>query len=332
MFERFTDRARKVMALANAEALRFNHEHIGTEHILLGIVREGSGVGASVLKNLGGDLRKVRLEIEQLVSKTPERVTMGRLPQTPRAQQVIQYALEESRRLSHNYVGTEHLLLGLLRAQDSVAAQALVNVGLSLDDARDEVLNLLTTDGPIPFAAPLASPADAEKTPRRVGVRGRPDFERRSCETVLPGADIEIVAGSGLALVPHDEQFGGIFTDAICPAMEANGIQACKAGDIYQPGAILSQVWTSIRTAEVIVADVSGCNPNVIYELGLCFGLHRCPIIITRDERDVPFNLRTLRYIEYEDTAAGSERLRHRLAESIKAFLHAVRGPAGGAT
>src|SRR5512134_600011 len=143
MFERFTDRARKVMALANQEAQRFNHEYIGTEHILLGLVKEGSGVGANVLKNLEVDLRKVRLEVEKLVKRGPDMVTMGKLPQTPRAKKVIEYAIEEARSLNHNYVGTEHLLLGLLREQDGVAAQVLMNLGLRLEDVREEVLNLL---------------------------------------------------------------------------------------------------------------------------------------------------------------------------------------------
>jgi ATP-dependent Clp protease ATP-binding subunit ClpC len=143
MFERLTDRARKVMALANQEAQRFNHEYIGTEHILLGLVKEGSGVGANVLKNLDIDLRKVRLEVEKLVKSGPEMVTMGKLPQTPRAKKVIEYAIEEARNLNHNYVGTEHLLLGLLREQDGVAAQVLMNLGLKLEEVREEVLNLL---------------------------------------------------------------------------------------------------------------------------------------------------------------------------------------------
>ncbi len=147
MFERFTDRARKVMALANQEAQRLNHEYIGTEHILLGLVKEGSGVGATVLKQLDVDLRKVRLEVEKLVKSGPDMVTMGRLPQTPRAKKVIEYAIEEARNLGHNYVGTEHLLLGLLREQDGVAAQVLMNLGLKLEEVRQEVLNLLGASG-----------------------------------------------------------------------------------------------------------------------------------------------------------------------------------------
>jgi ATP-dependent Clp protease ATP-binding subunit ClpC len=131
------------MQLANQEAQRFNHEYIGTEHILLGLVKEGSGVAANVLKNLEVDLRKIRLEVEKLVQSGPEMVTVGKLPQTPRAKKVIEYSMEEARNLNHSYVGTEHILLGLLREQEGVAAQVLMNLGLKLEDVREEVLNLL---------------------------------------------------------------------------------------------------------------------------------------------------------------------------------------------
>jgi ATP-dependent Clp protease ATP-binding subunit ClpC len=151
------------MALANQEAQRFNHEYIGTEHILLGLVKEGSGVGANVLKNLEVDLRKVRLEVEKLVKSGPEMVTMGKLPQTPRAKKVIEYAIEEARNLNHNYVGTEHLLLGLLREQDGVAAQVLMNLGLKLEDVREEVLNLLGAGIESEEPAAMAAPSEAKK-------------------------------------------------------------------------------------------------------------------------------------------------------------------------
>jgi len=170
MFERLTDRARKVMALANQEAQRFNHEYIGTEHILLGLVKEGSGVGANVLKNLDIDLRKVRLEVEKLVKSGPDMVTMGKLPQTPRAKKVIEYAIEEARSLNHNYVGTEHLLLGLLREHDGVAAQVLLNLGLKLEEVREEVLNLLGAGVEAEEGAEPAEPAGGNEpgaSPRR---------------------------------------------------------------------------------------------------------------------------------------------------------------------
>jgi len=157
MFERFTDRARKVMALANQEAQRFNHEYIGTEHILLGLIKEGSGVAANVLKNLEIDLKKIRIEVEKNVPSGPDMVTMGKLPYTPRAKKVIELAFEEARSLGHNYVGTEHLLLGLLREHEGVAARVLMNLGLNLEDVREEILNLLGAEFPGPGeAAPEA--------------------------------------------------------------------------------------------------------------------------------------------------------------------------------
>jgi ATP-dependent Clp protease ATP-binding subunit ClpC len=162
MFERFTDRARKVMALANQEAQRFNHEYVGTEHILLGLVKEGQGVAANVLHNLQVDLKKIRLEVEKIVKSGPNMVTMGKLPQTPRAKKVIEFAIEEARNLGHNYVGTEHLLLGLLREHDGVAAQVLMNLGLKLDDVRTEVLNILGATMESGGAA-AAAPQDEER-------------------------------------------------------------------------------------------------------------------------------------------------------------------------
>jgi len=171
MFERFTDRARKVMALANQEAQRFNHEYIGTEHILLGLVKEGSGVGATVLKNLDVDIKKLRFGVEKLVKSGPDMVTMGKLPQTPRAKKVIEYAIEEARSLNHNYVGTEHILLGLLRESEGIAAQVLMDLGLKLEDVRQEVLNLLgagVDDGPAALGmkmSPTVGRKPKSKTP-----------------------------------------------------------------------------------------------------------------------------------------------------------------------
>ena len=165
------------MALANQEAQRFNHEYIGTEHILLGLVKEGSGVGANVLKNLDIDLRKVRLEVEKLVKSGPDMVTMGKLPQTPRAKKVIEYAIEEARNLNHNYVGTEHLLLGLLREHDGVAAQVLMNLGLKLEEVREEVLNLLGAGVESEEAAESLEPSGEPGTSTRRGKSKTPALD-----------------------------------------------------------------------------------------------------------------------------------------------------------
>ena len=122
MNERFTDRARKVMQLANQEAQRFNHEYVGTEHVLLGLIEEGGGVAANVLQNLGIDLAKVRREVEKIIQPGPWPVGTENLPRTPRAKKVMEYALEEAHGFQHNYIGTEHLLLGLIREVETVAA------------------------------------------------------------------------------------------------------------------------------------------------------------------------------------------------------------------
>src|SRR5688572_6597310 len=148
MYERFTDRARKVMQLANQQARRRHHEYIGTEHVLLGLVIEGSGVAANVLKNLDINLRKIRLEVEKILGpgSDGEQVVMGRLPHTLRTEKGIEYAIAEARALNHNYVGTEHLLLGFLRENEGVAAQVLMYFGVKLEDVRGEVQNLLGRD------------------------------------------------------------------------------------------------------------------------------------------------------------------------------------------
>lgn len=145
MYERFTDRARHVMRHANTEAGRLNHEYIGTEHILLGLIKEDFGVAAHVLKNLGFDLLKIRLQVEKFVHVGTDVITPSnsKLPQNLRAKRVIEYAVEEAQRLNHNYVGTEHLLLGLLREPEGIAAQVLINMGLTLVNIREEVLNLV---------------------------------------------------------------------------------------------------------------------------------------------------------------------------------------------
>lgn len=142
-YSSFTDRSRKVMQLANQEAQRFNHEWCGLEHVLIALIKEDHGVAANVLKNLGIDLRKVRLEVERLVKSGPEMVTMGKLPQTPRLKQAIEYAMEEAQNMSHQYVGTEHILLGVMRDPEGFSAIILMNLGLKLEDVRAEVLALL---------------------------------------------------------------------------------------------------------------------------------------------------------------------------------------------
>jgi ATP-dependent Clp protease ATP-binding subunit ClpA len=142
MFERFTDRARRVVVLAQEEARMLNHAHIGTEHLLLGLVHEGQGVAARALEALGISLEAVRLEVEEVIGRG-ERPPSGHIPFTPRAKKVLELSLRESNQLGHQYIGTEHILLGLLREGEGVAAQVLVKMGADLNRVRQKVIELL---------------------------------------------------------------------------------------------------------------------------------------------------------------------------------------------
>jgi len=146
-FDKFTERARRVLTLAQEEALRFNHNYIGTEHLLLGLVREGEGVAAKVLGNLGVELNKVRSAVEFIIGRG-DRAVMGEIGLTPRAKKVIELAVDEARRLGHHYIGTEHLLLGLVREGEGIAAGVLESLGVSLDKVRAEVTRILAQSMP----------------------------------------------------------------------------------------------------------------------------------------------------------------------------------------
>src|SRR5437016_3267833 len=145
----FTERVRKVLAMAREEAERLRHEYVGTEHILLGLIREGEGVAAAVLQNLSVDLDEIQQKIEDTVKKGKAAAATGPdLPYTSRAKKVLELAMAEARDLTHNYVGTEHLLLGLLREEKGIAAQVLTDAGVNLDAARAETLRILGTEMP----------------------------------------------------------------------------------------------------------------------------------------------------------------------------------------
>ena len=162
-FEKFTERARKVLTLSQEEAQRFNHNYIGTEHILLGLVREGDGVAAKVLVNLGLELERVRQTVESSMGKG-ERTVSGEVGLTPRAKRVIELAVDEARRLHHNYIGTEHLLLGLLREGEGIAASALEGLGVTLEKVRAETVRLLSQNMP-PQQAQAGAARPATRTP-----------------------------------------------------------------------------------------------------------------------------------------------------------------------
>ncbi len=158
----FTDRVRKVLAMAREEAIRLHHDYVGTEHILLGLIREGEGVAAAVLTNLSVDLEQLQERIEESVRPGKATIALGELPYTSRAKKVLEFAMAEARELNHSYVGTEHLLLGLLREEKGIAADVLNQLGVTLEEARRQTLKLLGSEPSAPQpaggGAPAASP------------------------------------------------------------------------------------------------------------------------------------------------------------------------------
>jgi ATP-dependent Clp protease ATP-binding subunit ClpC len=168
MFERFTDRARRVVVLAQEEARMLNHNYIGTEHILLGLIHEGEGVAAKALQALGISLETVREQVEEIIGQG-QQAPSGHIPFTPRAKKVMELSLLEALQLGHNYIGTEHILLGLIREGQGVAAHVLVKLGADLNRVREQVIQLLLgRQGTEPEAAGARPPGRAGREDRRL--------------------------------------------------------------------------------------------------------------------------------------------------------------------
>src|SRR5437868_6685957 len=155
-FDRFNDRAKRVLALAQDEAIRFNHNYIGVEHLLLGLVREGEGVAARVLDSLGVDLRKARSSVEAIIGRGKETTSPSEITLSPRTKKVIELAVDEARKLGHSNVGTEHLLLGIVREGQSVGAGGVEAMGVSLEQIRHGVIAALGQHGAATTAAASA--------------------------------------------------------------------------------------------------------------------------------------------------------------------------------
>ncbi|MBU2567719.1 MAG: AAA family ATPase, partial [Elusimicrobia bacterium] len=140
---KFTDRAQKVILIAQEEAKRLNHDYVGTEHLLLGLVSIGEGVAAQVMDNMGVDLKKLRNEVEKIVGTGDNVMLLGEIPFSPRAKKVLELAVDEAANMGHYYVGTEHLLLGLIKEEDGIAARVIENMGVKITDVRQEIIELL---------------------------------------------------------------------------------------------------------------------------------------------------------------------------------------------
>ncbi|MHC4404500.1 MAG: NAD(P)H-hydrate dehydratase [Planctomycetota bacterium] len=274
MYEKFTDRARKVMQSANQEAERRNHEYIGTEHVLLGIIQQEDGVAANVLKNLGVDLHGILREVKELAAPGPGDVEVADLPMTPRTKQVIEYAIEESRLLRHNYVGTEHLLLGILREPECVANQVLANLGLTLDDVREEVVALL---GPSP-APDDGSGADRPLPLPRLAPRAADAHKGHFGLTLIVGGSRGMAGAAALAGMAALRGGAGLVRMAVpdacldtVAAVEPSYMTAALPSD--RAGRI---AWSAREKIEELAAaaTVVACGPGVGRSLGLDALIH----------------------------------------------------------
>ena len=207
MFERFTDRARRVVVLAQEEARMLNHNYIGTEHILLGLIHEGEGVAAKALETLGISLEGVRPQVEEIIGQG-QQAPSGHIPFTPRAKKVLELSLREALQLGHNYIGTEHILLGLIREGEGVAAQVLVKLGADLNRVRQQVIQLLSGyQGKEPAGTAPRGHAVDEPGARPVRSQPhRPPRGRQARPGHRPGEGDR--AGHAGAVPPHQEQPG----------------------------------------------------------------------------------------------------------------------------
>jgi Clp amino terminal domain, pathogenicity island component len=202
MFERFTDRARRVVVLAQEEAGLLNHNYIGTEHILLGLIHEREGVAARALTELGISLETIRVEVVEIIGRGQTAPT-GHIPFTPRSKKVLELSLREALQLGHNYIGTEHILLGLIREGEGVGAQVLVKLGGSLDRVRQEVIRVLSAAGPSPEQVPVGQVRLSQEAVSAMVAGGPGAYQEQAppeLVRVVPLAR-EVFRGSGLRVV-----------------------------------------------------------------------------------------------------------------------------------
>ena len=246
MFERFTDRARRVVILAQQEARLLNHNYIGTEHILLGLIHEHEGVAAKALESLDISLESVRGQVEEIIgqgAKPPD----GHIPFTPRAKRVLELSLREALQIGHNYIGTEHVLLGLIREGEGVAAQVLVKLGADLARVREQVVHLLATLGEV------SSSASGGESERLVG---EPSASRsrvlasRERVNVSSGGPLEATVGYSRAVRVGDQ-----VAVAGTTTLKPGGVD--HPGDCYmQTRAVLRLIEDALRQAGATLSDV----------------------------------------------------------------------------
>jgi len=255
-FDKFTERARKVLSLAQEEAQRFQHNYIGTEHLLLGLVREGEGVAAKVLSNLGVELNKVREAVEAIIGRG-DRIVLGEIGLTPRAKKVIELAVDEARRLNHHYIGTEHILLGLVREGEGIGARVLESLGVNLEKVRTQSIQVLSQSG-APHVVSRSSFAQARITRSEIEMGDDDTFDTFTVQVrrVLSRAQEEA----------QRFQHNYIGTEHLLIALvhENKGVAAKVLNNLgVEPNKVRSAVEFIIEGKDRIVPEQVGLTPQV---------------------------------------------------------------------
>ena len=247
MFERFTDRARRVVVLAQEEARMLNHNYIGTEHILLGLIHEGEGVAAKALESLGISLDAVRQQVEEIIGQG-QQAPSGHIPFTPRAKKVLELSLREALQLGHDYIGTEHLLLGLIREGDGVAAQVLIRLGADLNRVRQQIIALLYQ-------------SKESRLARRSAEEGAPLPEVHArLDAVEDGlAAVEQRVGTGPDTSDLDEQIDRVRRERLAAANAQEDEQAAalrnREKELLANKAVRREEWTAKPPALPVLAE-----------------------------------------------------------------------------
>ncbi|MEO6597094.1 MAG: Clp protease N-terminal domain-containing protein [Planctomycetota bacterium] len=311
------------MSLSRLEALRLDHGYIGTEHLLLGLLAEGTGVAANVLKNMKVDLEQARIEVTTQVKAGPSKITMGQLPFTPQAKKVLELSLAEASELSHNYIGTEHLLLGMIRENQGIAARVLTNLGVELDAVRDEVLDFIgegeERGGELHFTRSSAIEALAK--------RATFSRERQLFGAIEPDRHLTVVRGQAFVMLPPGDPFADLYHQVIVPALNDAGLDRVQeSNDLRAAEADLLQVWEHILSSEILLAVVTSQDPGVLHQVGLCHGTGRGVILLGKSE-DLPAHLRSLPLIGNDAGGEGRTNLKSQLTAAARKWLELVRHP-----
>ena len=290
--ERFTQRARRVLSLAQEAAETFQHHYIGTEHLLLGLMREEGGVAARVLSDLGVDEQRIEEQIRKLASgkQVGPNATLDLSPDTKRS---LELAVNEARRMGHHFVGTEHLLLGMVEVTGGAGQEILKRLKVPPDQIRLQTRRVLQEPQ-------MPMPVETARY-------GGPGFALRNI--FGPVITSKTFQCDVYMLMPYAAELQPVYNEIIRPSVEAQKLVIKRADDFYSSHDMIREIWSCIVHARYVIADCTGRNPNVYYELGIAHTLGKQVILITQNLDDLPFSARGKRALVYENTPEGREKL-----------------------